>query len=104
MSDQEQQQEHFLSSTPVDVAIKSLQRQVDQLKRIINKSGKWRNRTSNNLDLKHFETCTDEPSVTSNADTEKELKEEIKALKIANEKAEYRIKMLLRTLEEKDKK
>lgn len=39
----EQQQDHFLSSTPVNVAVDALQRQVDQLKRIINKSGTKKN-------------------------------------------------------------
>lgn len=34
-----EQETHHFSTTPVDVAIKSLQRQVDQLKRIINKTG-----------------------------------------------------------------
>lgn len=33
------EQDHFLNTTPVDVAIKSLQGQVDQLKRIMNKTG-----------------------------------------------------------------
>lgn len=32
----EQQEQHFLSDTPVQVAIQSLQNQVEQLKRIIN--------------------------------------------------------------------
>jgi hypothetical protein len=32
----EQEQQHFLSDTPVHVTIQSLQRQVEQLKRIIN--------------------------------------------------------------------
>lgn len=37
-------------------------------------------------------------------DNQEELKQEIKRLQIANDKAEYRIKMLLRTLEEKEQK
>ncbi|KAG2213686.1 hypothetical protein INT46_006115 [Mucor plumbeus] len=80
----EQHQDHFLSSTPVNVAVDALQRQVDQLKRIINKSD-------------------DQPS-NENDSSNDDLQQEIKKLRIANEKAEYRIKMLLRTLEEKDKK
>lgn len=35
-----EQEAHFFSTTPVDVAIKALQRQVEQLKRVINKTGK----------------------------------------------------------------
>ncbi|CAO3638481.1 unnamed protein product [Mucor fragilis] len=77
----EQAQEHFLGSTPVNVAVEALQRQVDQLKRIINKS--------------------DGPMQQD--DNTQELQQEIKKLRTENAKAEYRIKMLLRTLEEKDK-
>lgn len=47
----EQQQDHFLSSTPVNVAVDALQRQVDQLKRIINKSG---TKKSQHIVLKNF--------------------------------------------------
>lgn len=36
-------------------------------------------------------------------DNTQELQQEIKKLRTENAKAEYRIKMLLRTLEEKDK-
>ncbi|GAA5816022.1 hypothetical protein MFLAVUS_009544 [Mucor flavus] len=79
-----EQETHHFSTTPVDVAIKSLQRQVDQLKRIINK--------------------TDEVENQGTESNEKELKDQIKKLETANAKAEYRIKMLLRTLEEKEKK
>ncbi|OAC99984.1 hypothetical protein MUCCIDRAFT_113434 [Mucor lusitanicus CBS 277.49] len=79
----EQAQDHFLSSTPVNVAVEALQRQVDQLKRIVHKSG-------------------DEPIPQQDDNTE-ELQQEIKKLRTENAKAEYRIKMLLRTLEEKDK-
>ncbi|CAO3643192.1 unnamed protein product [Mucor hiemalis] len=78
----EQETQHHLNNTPVDVAIKALQLQVNQLKRIINPS----------------------EELSSDGGNEQELKEQIKALEIANAKAEYRIKMLLRTLEEKDKK
>lgn len=46
----------------------------------------------------------EELSTTSSSGNEQELQEQVKALQIANAKAEYRIKMLLRTLEEKDKK
>ncbi|CEP16581.1 hypothetical protein [Parasitella parasitica] len=83
MSEQ-QGQDHFLSSTPVNVAIKALQRQVDQLKRIVSKSD-------------------DEP-ITQDDSSNEVLHQEIKELRIQNEKAEYRIKILLRALEEKDKK
>ncbi|KAL9540017.1 hypothetical protein MBANPS3_009927 [Mucor bainieri] len=78
----EQAQDHFLSSTPVNVAVEALQRQVDQLKRIIHKS--------------------DGEPIPQDDNTE-ELQQEIKKLRTENAKAEYRIKMLLRTLEEKDK-
>ncbi|OBZ82173.1 hypothetical protein A0J61_09777 [Choanephora cucurbitarum] len=77
MSSEEQ---HFLSNTPVEVAIQSLQQQVEQLKRIVNKK------------------VDDLPDTTN----QEALKEEIKQLKIANEKAEYRIRFLLRTLEQKE--
>ncbi|KAG2202476.1 hypothetical protein INT47_013092 [Mucor saturninus] len=77
------EQDHFLSTTPVDVAIKALQVQVEQLKRILNK--------------------TDEVSPVIE-DNSQELKQEIKRLQTLNDKAEYRIKMLLRTLEEKEQK
>ncbi|KAK4512566.1 anthranilate phosphoribosyltransferase [Mucor velutinosus] len=77
----EQVQDHFLSSTPVNVAVEALQRQVDQLKRIVHKSD-------------------DQPIQHDNTE---ELQQEIKKLRTENAKAEYRIKMLLRTLEEKDK-
>ncbi|CAO0801318.1 unnamed protein product [Mucor circinelloides] len=76
------EQDHFLSSTPVNVAVAALQRQVDQLKRIIHKS--------------------DDQPIQQDDNTE-ELQQEIKKLRTENAKAEYRIKMLLRTLEEKDK-
>ncbi|KAL7311256.1 hypothetical protein PS15m_009040 [Mucor circinelloides] len=76
------EQDHFLGSTPVNVAVAALQRQVDQLKRIIHKS--------------------DDQPIQQDDNTE-ELQQEIKKLRTENAKAEYRIKMLLRTLEEKDK-
>lgn len=50
-----------------------------------------------------FKTLDDTP-LTTNESNEEDLKEEIKQLRVANEKAEYRIKMLLRALEERDKK
>ncbi|GAN06176.1 hypothetical protein MAM1_0114d05656 [Mucor ambiguus] len=78
----EQAQDHFLSSTPVNVTVEALQRQVNQLKRIIHKS-------------------EDEP--IQQDDNTEQLQQEIKKLRTENAKAEYRIKMLLRTLEEKDK-
>ncbi|KAG1046762.1 hypothetical protein G6F46_010832 [Rhizopus delemar] len=77
--------EEFLENTPVDVTIRALQAQVEQLKRIVGG------------DASAVQPSSDEES------TER-LKQEIKALKLANEKAEYRIKILLRTLSEKDAK
>ncbi|KAG1139116.1 hypothetical protein G6F37_004323 [Rhizopus arrhizus] len=76
--------EEFLENTPVDVTIRALQAQVEQLKRIVG-----------------GDSSAVQPSSDESTET---LKQEIKALKLANEKAEYRIKILLRTLSEKDAK
>ncbi|CEJ02786.1 hypothetical protein RMCBS344292_16781 [Rhizopus microsporus] len=81
------EEEHYLSNTPVDVAIKALQTQVEQLKRMVN------NKNTN-----------DSNNSTSNEAEVQSLKKEIQELKTANDKAEYRIKMLLRALEERDNK
>ncbi|CAO3663779.1 hypothetical protein G6F70_002295 [Rhizopus microsporus] len=83
------EEEHYLSNTPVDVAIKALQTQVEQLKRIVNNKN-TNEQNSNNS--------------TSNEAEVQSLKKEIQELKTANDKAEYRIKMLLRALEERDNK
>lgn len=87
--------EESFSETPVNVAIQSLQRQVDQLKRIINKG-------NHPLSCHSFTYLLDDTS-SNGAGNEQELKQEIKELRIANDKAEYRIKMLLRALEQRDK-
>jgi hypothetical protein len=101
----EQENQHFLDTTPVDVAVKALQRQVDQLKRIIDPTGTLSAFQSTIVLISNFiylGTTSNIPE--NNVENEKELKEQIKSLEVANAKAEYRIKMLLRTLEEKDKK
>ncbi|CEG82114.1 hypothetical protein RMATCC62417_16236 [Rhizopus microsporus] len=83
------EEEHYLSNTPVSVAIKALQTQVEQLKRIVNNKNTKEQDSSNS---------------TSNEAEVQSLKKEIQELKTANDKAEYRIKMLLRALEERDNK
>ncbi|KAI8877892.1 hypothetical protein K501DRAFT_259603 [Backusella circina FSU 941] len=79
-------EEHFISDTPVAIAIESLQKQVHQLKSII--------QDSNN---------NNEQTATS-TENGQDLQQRVKQLEIANAKAEYRIKMLLRALEERDAK
>ncbi|CAO3702807.1 unnamed protein product [Rhizopus stolonifer] len=61
--------------TPVQVTIQALENQVAQLKRMTGNTG----------------------------ENSQDLQQEITRLKTANEKAEYRIRFLLKTLEEKDK-
>ncbi|KAF7730579.1 hypothetical protein EC973_001961 [Apophysomyces ossiformis] len=75
----------FLNDTPVDVTIKALQAQLQELQHMLS-----------NRQITRAQTTEDDSTYS-------ELREEIAQLRIANAKAEYRIAMLLRALDERDK-
>ncbi|KAG0171760.1 hypothetical protein DFQ28_000438 [Apophysomyces sp. BC1034] len=75
----------FLNETPVDVTLKALQDQLQELQKML---------------LKRQQV---QPQTQEDDSTHTELHKEIAQLRVANAKAEYRIAILLRALDERDK-
>ncbi|KAG2173067.1 hypothetical protein INT44_007040 [Umbelopsis vinacea] len=82
---------HMAADTPVSDVIKSLQEQVEELKMI---AAEYQNGTTS----KHVDDATPAAGVESTISLQQELQE----LKVKYDKANYRIEMLCRALDEKD--
>ncbi|CAO3697011.1 unnamed protein product [Umbelopsis ramanniana] len=78
------------TDTPVSDVIKSLQSQVEELKTI---AAEYQNGSTS----KHVDAAPD-----AGAESTISLQQELQELKIKHDKANYRIKMLCRALDEKD--